>query len=568
MQIMTLDGNSVGEEALIEPLSIEDYEAFFNALDKEIITSINDIDGTIIYVNDNFAKISKYPREELIGQNPRILKSGFHNQEFYKDLWSTILSGKVWRGEIKNKAKDNSFYWLDTTIIPVLDENGVVKKFFTLRYLITEHKRMEEIQRESQYARSLIEASLDPLVTINLEGKITDVNEASVKVTGFSREELIGTDFFRYFTEPKKAREGYEQALSKGSVADYPLTIRHKNGQLTDVLYNASVYKDLGGKVLGVFVAARDVTEFKKVMNEYIETKNFLDNILQSSIKYSIIGTDLDGNILSWNEGAAKNYGYKANDIIGKNCIILFKSDEFTESSYKDFLKNALDKGMFEGEFNQVRKDGTSFLSSLVITPRKDNEGKPLGFLLMSHDISEKKLVEEQIIQASQYARSLIEASLDPLVTISPDGKITDVNEASVRVTGIPREKLIGTDFSDYFTEPEKAREGYQQVFAKGSFADFPLTICHIDGHLTDVVYNASVYKDAQGKTLGVFAAARDVTAQKKAEMELAGRLAELEKFQKITVGRELRMIELKNEINELTKEIEELKRKKEGGEK
>src|SRR6185503_1555187 len=121
---------------------------------------------------------------------------------------------------------------------------------------------------------------------------------------------------------------------------------------------------------------------------------------------------------------------------------------------------------------------------------------------------------EERARTTSQYARSLIEASLDPLVTISAEGKITDVNEGSIKVTGVPREKLIGTDFSDYFTEPEQARAGYQQVFAKGSVTDYPLTIRHRDGHLTDVLYNASVYKDASGNVLGVFAAARDVTAQ------------------------------------------------------
>ena len=119
--------------------------------------------------------------------------------------------------------------------------------------------------------------------------------------------------------------------------------------------------------------------------------------------------------------------------------------------------------------------------------------------------------------QASQYARSLIEASLDPLVTISPDGKITDVNEATIKVTGVPREKLIGTDFSIYFVEPTKARKGYQQVFAQGYVTDYPLTIRHRDSHLTDVLYNASVYKDVNGDVLGVFAAARDVTEQKQA---------------------------------------------------
>src|SRR5947209_2368068 len=113
---------------------------------------------------------------------------------------------------------------------------------------------------------------------------------------------------------------------------------------------------------------------------------------------------------------------------------------------------------------------------------------------------------------AAEYARSLIEASLDPLVTISPEGKITDVNEATVKVTGVARDRLIGTDFSDYFTESAKARDGYQQVFSNGFVTDYPLTIRHKEGRLTDVLYNASVYKDTADKVLGVFAAARDVT--------------------------------------------------------
>ena len=216
---------------------------------------------------------------------------------------------------------------------------------------------------------------------------------------------------------------------------------------------------------------------------------------------------------------------------------------------------------MAEGEFERVRKDGSRFVASVVVTRRSDAADNPIGYLLMSNDISEKKQAEEQLRFASQYARSLIEASLDPLVTISPEGKITDVNEATTNVTGVPREALIGADFSDYFTEPEQARKGYQQVFAKGSVIDYPLTIRHKNHHLTEVLYNASVYKDARGEVLGVFAAARDVTAQKAAETEIAeqrsrelGRLAELERFQKLTVGRELKMIELKQEIEELKK--------------
>ncbi|MBN2637150.1 MAG: response regulator [Prolixibacteraceae bacterium] len=121
---------------------------------------------------------------------------------------------------------------------------------------------------DSQYARSLIEASLDPLVTISAEGKITDMNEATVTITGVTREFLTGTDFFDYFTEPHKAREVYKEVFAKGSVADSPLTLRHINGKLTDVLFNGSIYKDDRGTVQGVVIVARDVTQQKRIATE------------------------------------------------------------------------------------------------------------------------------------------------------------------------------------------------------------------------------------------------------------------------------------------------------------
>jgi PAS domain S-box-containing protein len=119
---------------------------------------------------------------------------------------------------------------------------------------------------------------------------------------------------------------------------------------------------------------------------------------------------------------------------------------------------------------------------------------------------------------SSLYARSLIEASLDPLVTISPQGIITDVNKATEQATGIPRERLIGSDFSDYFTEPDRARAGYQKVIQEGMVKDYPLTIRHVSGHTTDVLYNATVYRNEAGVVQGVFAAARDITERRAAE--------------------------------------------------
>jgi PAS domain S-box-containing protein len=134
---------------------------------------------------------------------------------------------------------------------------------------------MPNNRNQSEYARSLIEASLDPLVTISTEGKIMDMNEATVTITGVSRVDLIGTNFFEYFTEPQKAREVYQDIFAKGFVADYPLTMRdHK---LTDVLFNGSIYKDDQGNVLGAVVVARDITEQKRIEKEFIEAKVFAE---------------------------------------------------------------------------------------------------------------------------------------------------------------------------------------------------------------------------------------------------------------------------------------------------
>jgi PAS domain S-box-containing protein len=143
------------------------------------------------------------------------------------------------------------------------------------------------------------------------------------------------------------------------------------------------------------------------------------------------------------------------------------------------------------------------------------------SFAELEKEITERKQAEEALRLANAYNRSLIEASLDPLVTIGSNGRITDVNGATEKVTGHSREQLIGTDFMDYFSEPEKAKAGYQQVFHDGFVQDYALEIRHKDGHLTPVLYNASVYRDEAGHVMGVFAAARDITERKRAEEEI-----------------------------------------------
>ena len=152
----------------------------------------------------------------------------------------------------------------------------------------------------------------------------------------------------------------------------------------------------------------------------------------------------------------------------------------------------------------------------------RNEAGEVQGVFAAARDVTERKRMEEELRTASLYARSLIEASLDPLVTISPEGRITDVNRATEEVTGVTRDHLVGSDFSEYFTEPAKASAGYQKVLSEGQVVDYPLTIRHASGRTTDVLYNAVVYRNEAGGLQGVFAAARDITERKRAEEELS----------------------------------------------
>ena len=407
-----------------------------------------------------------------------------------------------------------------------------------------------------QYERSMLEASPNALIMIGPNGGITDVNETTVELIGWSRRHLISRQFSDLFTEPGRAREAWQMVFASGSVTDYPLTLRHEDGRLIEVVYNMTIYRDTRGSAPGVFATARDVTAENRILREFAATKDLLDNILHRSIKYSIIEKDLDLRIVTWNEGAQRNYRYTAEEVIGRDSTFLHVPEDIRSGAVRQMLQTAYDKGLAEGEFERVRKDGTSFWASIIITRRNDAAGNPIGYLLMSSDTSDKKQAEEQACAAGQYARNLIEATLDPLVTINAEGSITDVNKATIKVTGVPREALIGTEFSNYFTVPARAREGYEQVFANGSVTDYPLTFRHRDGHLTEVLCNAAIYRNIRG---GVVAAARDITAQKRVEAEIAEqrhkdleRLEELEQFKKLTVGRELKMIELKKVIAEL----------------
>ena len=423
---------------------------------------------------------------------------------------------------------------------------------------------------ESQYASSLIEASLDPLIAFNTEGIITDMNQAKVNITGIERNDLLGTNFVDYFTEPEKARKVYQDVFAKGFVTDSPLTFRHKNGRLTDVLFNGSVYKDENGNVLGAVVVARDIAEQKwatelRVANKELAFQN--DEKEKRAAELIIANKELafqndekekraaeliiaNKELVFQNDEKEK----RAAELIIANKELIYQNDEKEKRAAELIIANK--ELVYQNDEKEKRAAELNIANKELVHQNNEKEKRAAELIIANkelvyqNDEKEKRAAEliladkEVVFQteekekqeiankelekfsyslklASQYSLSLIEASLDPLVTINPKGKITDMNQATVDITGVTREKLTGTDFFNYFTEPQKAREVYQEVFANGSVADSPLTLRHKDGKLTDVLFNGSVYKDDRGNVLGVVVVARDITDQKRIATEL-----------------------------------------------
>ncbi|MGI5961043.1 MAG: PAS domain S-box protein [Methanomassiliicoccaceae archaeon] len=398
------------------------------------------------------------------------------------------------------------------------------------------------------------------IVATALDGTVSLWNRGAQLTLGYPEKEMMGRPIQSLFDPGygAKVAEVLEKIQQAGSAPTLVANMRTRHGETARVSVTASPLLDGHGNTTGVSFIIRDLSSAieERILSE--RYRRFIDIVNQ--LPYYLVLLTPDYRIVFANRAFIEQFGAPGN----KRCYEhLFGSSRPCENceSFQVLKTNEphvwdwpAPNGRFYAvyDFPFIDEDGTSLIMESGI------------------DITEQKLADEALRKAGAYNRSLIEASLDPMVTIGPDGKITDANTATAKVTGVSQKDLIGTDFSDYFTDPEKARIGYETVFREGLVRDYELEIRRTDGHITPVLYNASVYRDDSGNIIGVFAAARDITARKLFENELKEqreremeRLLELEKFQRLTVGRELKMVELKKEIAALKKEIEALQGKR-----
>ena len=430
------------------------------------------------------------------------------------------------------------------------EDRAMMKAVSDLVSMAMEHVLSEKTLRENEERlRKLYSAMSEGMALHRMvydeSGKATDyrildVNPSFEAITGIGRDKAVGrlaSELYGTGSPP------YIDIYAKVAATSEPAEFETEFAPMAKC-FHISVFSPGKDAFATVFT---DITERKQAERRLTEQA-----LMLASANDAIIGYDTDYHVMFWNRSAEVMYGYSEAEALGRASTDLFHP-VYVGATREQMVERIAADGHAEVESLRTTRDGRQLSVEAHVIVLRDEQGLTTGYVSVDRDITERKRAEaelreaketlevkvkertaeltdeieerkraeQRLTAASQYARSLIESSLDPLVTINAEGRITDVNEATVKATGATRVELVGTDFCEYFTEPEKAGQGYRRVFAEGLVTDYPLTIRHRDGHLTDVLYNASVYRDAAGVVTGVFAAARDVTARKRAEEAL-----------------------------------------------
>jgi PAS domain S-box-containing protein len=475
-----------------------------------------DPDNTITDVNEQMVRLSGYGREQLVGTS---FKDYFTEPDrAAAGVQKTLNDSYVTNYELTLRSRHRRKILVSFNASVFKDTEDRVRGIFAVARDVTEQRRLEEKLRESEnYNRGLIESSVDALVTVNPDLSITDVNEQMVRLTGYSRDVLVGSPFKDYFTEPARASAGVRQTLDDGSVTNYELVLKSRTGKRTVVSFNAGTFKDTGGRIAGIFAAARDITAQKRLEDQLRDQQNYNRSLIESSVD-ALMTVDPNGIITDVNEQTIRLMGYNRKQLEGSPFAEYFTdAGRASAGVSKTFEDGVVTNYELVLKSKSGRRSPVSFNAAVF----RDTAGQVAGILAAARDITQQKAVEHALRDQQTYTRGLIESNIDALMTTDPLGVITDVNKQMCAVTGCAQEQLIGTLFKDYFTDPQRAEDGIRQVLAEDRVTNYELTIRARDGREVVVSYNATTFRGADGKLRGVFAAARDITDQKRLEQQI-----------------------------------------------
>jgi PAS domain S-box-containing protein len=479
------------------------------------------LDGTILLWNEGARRLYGYEPEEVVGKAnstilhvPEDVESGIVRQ-----IMEAALHDGKWEGTLRRLRKSGDRFTARVVITPRLDSSGQAIGYLLISKDISEEIRLtEELQATQVYTRSLIESSLDALMTTDPVGLITDVNQQMTELTGCSRDELIGTPFKNYFTDPRRAEEGIKLALQNERVTDYRLTALAKDGRITLVSYNATIFRSAEGKLQGVFAAARDITEQNKLEQQLRESQAYNRGLIEASVD-GLITVDPSSTISDVNEQMCRLSGHSREALIGTPFADYFVDTERALAG----VRETFEKGVVtDYVLTLARSDGRHLQVSFNASIFRDPSGEVRGIFASARDITDQAHLQNQLAEERAYNRGLIEASLDGLVTVDPLMIVTDVNETMCRMTGYARAELIGSSFPDYFTDPKRSAAGVRLTLDKGAVTNYELTLRNKEGQESLVSFNAAIFKDQAGAVRGIFASARDITEQARLQNQLA----------------------------------------------
>jgi len=478
-------------------------------------------DGVILYSNTRLAEILGQPLDQIPGTSLRDHLPPA-DQEALRAVLTSARTAPV-RREISLQTSDGRLVPVYLSASPCQSEETEMVFALVLTDL-TEQKRHEQVVAAERLARSILEQAAEAIVVCDDRGMVTHANQAS-------RQYCEGNPLLRPFGEVFPLLTGVSDEFQltpvlEGKTLRNLVTTLERHGHRLDFILNAGPLLS-GQQRLGCVITMINITERKQAEGELRESEERYRRLMEN-LDAGVVVHAPDTSIRMTNPRSSELLGVSEDQMKGRLAIDpnwKFISVSEAPLPLEDYPVNriATSKKPIKNLTLGVCRPLTNDIVWLMINgiPVFNGKGELSEIIVSFIDVTERKQAEEAIRTSASYARSLIEASLDPLVTIGSDGKITDVNNSTEQVTGRTRKELIGTNFLDYFTEPEKAQSGYAQVFQNGSVYDYPLSIRHTSGKITDVLYNATVYRNEAGEVQGVFAAARDITERKRAEEEL-----------------------------------------------